>query len=145
MTTLRMFATPLGWVIERYATGFMQALNVEAIRSVRFKIVVDYAHSPNTDVLPPLLAKLNVDVVPLNARVDALKIAVQQEDFDANLRQLAIIAGALNTNLGLQLDVAGEKIFLVDNHGHMCGQDGRHADGNPGLAEQRRWHHRRAD
>ena len=108
-----------GLVIERYTTGFMQALNVEAIRHARFKIVVDYAHAPNTDVLPPLLAKLNVDVVPLNARVDALKIAVQHEDFDANLRQLAIIAGALNTNLGLQLDVAGEKIFLVDNHGHI--------------------------
>ena len=108
-----------GLVIERYATGFMKALNVEAIRSARFKIVIDYAHSPNSDVLPPLLANLNVDVVPLNARVDALKIAVQQEDFEANLRQLAIIAGALNTNLGLQLDVAGEKIFLVDNHGHM--------------------------
>ena len=106
-------------VTERYATGFMQALNVEAIRHARFKIVVDYAHSPNTDVLPPLLAKLNVDVVPLNARVDALKIAMQQDEFDANLRQLAIIAGALNTSLGLLLDVAGEKIFLVDNHGHI--------------------------
>lgn len=105
-------------VTERYATGFMQALNVDAIRRARFKVVVDYAHSPNTDVLPPLLAKLNVDVVPLNARVDALKIAMQQDEFDANLRQLAIIAGALNTNLGLLLDVAGEKIFLVDNHGH---------------------------
>ena len=105
-------------VTERYATGFMQALNVEAIRHARFKIVVDYAHSPNTDVLPPLLAKLNVDVVPLNARVDALKIAMQQDEFDANLRQLAIIAGALNTSLGLLLNVAGEKIFLVDNHGH---------------------------
>ena len=106
-------------VIEQYATGFMHALNVEAIRRARFKIVVDYAHSPNTDVLPPLLAKLNVDAVPLNARVDAVKIAMQQDEFDANLRQLAIIAGALNTSMGLLLDVAGEKIFLVDNQGHI--------------------------
>lgn len=106
-------------VIEQYAAGFMHALNVEAIRRARFKIVVDYAHSPNTDVLPPLLAKLNVDAVPLNARVDAVKIAMQQDEFDANLRQLAIIAGALNTSMGLLLDVAGEKIFLVDNEGHI--------------------------
>ena len=91
---------------------------MEPIRLARIKSVVDYAHATNTEVLPPLLAKLNVDVVPLNARVDALKIAMQQDEFDANLRQLAIIAGALNTSLGLLLDVAGEKIFLVDNHGH---------------------------
>ncbi len=106
-------------VVERYTNGFMQALDVEAIRAARFKVVVDYAHSPNSDVLSPLLNRLNVDVVPLNARVDAHRIAVKQEDFEAGLRQLAIIASALNTNLGIQLDVAGEKIFLVDNHGQI--------------------------
>ncbi len=108
-----------GMSIERYTTGFMSVLNVAAIRSAGFKIVVDYGHAPNAEVLPPLLARLNIDVVPLNARVDATRMSVQRDEFEANLKQLAIIAGALNTHLGVQLDVSGEQVFVVDNHGNI--------------------------
>lgn len=108
-----------GMSIERYTAGFMSVLNVAAIRRASFKIVVDYGHAPNAEVLPPLLARLNIDVVPLNARVDATRMSVQRDEFEANLKQLAIIAGALNTHLGVQLDVSGERIFIVDNKGRV--------------------------
>ena len=51
------------------------------IRSAKLKIVVDYAHTPAADVLPQLLDMLNVEVVPLNARIDANKVSISQEEF----------------------------------------------------------------
>jgi mannose-1-phosphate guanylyltransferase/phosphomannomutase len=50
--------------------------------------------------------------------VDGEKMSVLPEEFDRALKELILIAGALNTHLGVRLDVGGEKIFLVDHHGH---------------------------
>lgn len=104
-------------VIERYTEGFMASLNTEAIRQRRFKIVVDYAYAPNALVLPSLLSALNVDVVPLNANLDESKMSVSREEFEAGLEQLSKIVSVLGTDLGVRLDVGGEKIFLVDEKG----------------------------
>jgi len=106
-------------VVERYTEGFMAVLNTEAIRGRRFKIVVDYAYAPNVLVLPSLLAALDVNVVPLNANLDESKMSVLREEFEAGLEQLAKIVGVLGTDLGVRLDVGGEKIFLVDERGRI--------------------------
>jgi mannose-1-phosphate guanylyltransferase/phosphomannomutase len=96
----------------------MQCVNGEAIRRANAKIVVDYAHAPAAEVLPGLLEHLNVEVVPLNARIDSNKLSLSQEEFRASLGQLARITGALHgISLGVRLDVGGEKIFAVDDRG----------------------------
>jgi mannose-1-phosphate guanylyltransferase / phosphomannomutase len=101
-----------------YAKGYLEAVDVKAIRAAAFKIVVDYAHAPAVEVLPQLLEQLNVEVVPLNARIDANKISLSQEEFRVGLGQLARITGALHgISLGVRLDVGGEKIFVVDDAG----------------------------
>jgi mannose-1-phosphate guanylyltransferase/phosphomannomutase len=104
-------------VVGRYRDGFMAALNSDAIREREFKIVVDYAYAPNVLVLPWLLSALDVDVVPLNANLDESKLSVLREEFEAGLEQLSKIVGALSTDLGVRLDVGGEKVFLVDDRG----------------------------
>jgi mannose-1-phosphate guanylyltransferase / phosphomannomutase len=101
-----------------YMRGYMQCVNGEAIRRANAKIVVDYAHSPAAEVLPGLLEQLNVEVVPLNARIDPNKLSLSQDEFRASLGQLARITGALHgISLGVRLDVGGEKIFAVDDTG----------------------------
>jgi mannose-1-phosphate guanylyltransferase/phosphomannomutase len=101
-----------------YRRGYLAAINAEVIRAAHLKIVVDYAHSTAADVLPELLDQLDVEVVPLNARVDPNRISLSQEEFRAGLNQLARITGALHgISLGVRLDVGGERIFLVDNAG----------------------------
>ncbi len=105
--------------VERYVTDFMTVVNAEVIRSAGFHIVVDYAHAPNSEVLPAILDKLSVDVVPLNAAIDPNRIALLPEEFEERLQQLAAITGALHSDLGVRLDVGGEKIFLVDDTGRI--------------------------
>jgi mannose-1-phosphate guanylyltransferase/phosphomannomutase len=109
-------------VADTYTQGFLDAVDVEAIRQAEFKIVVDYAYAPASEVLSPILNKLGVEVVPLAAHVDGDKMSVSPEAFDQALKQLTLITGALDTHLGLRFDVGGEKVFLVDHTGqHVPG------------------------
>jgi mannose-1-phosphate guanylyltransferase/phosphomannomutase len=104
-------------VVETYTEGFLKAVNAEAIRQAKFRTVVDYAYAPTAEVLPGILSALGVEVVPLASHVDGEKMSLSPEEFEKELRELTLIAGVLNTHLGVRLDVGGEKIFLVDHRG----------------------------
>ena len=105
-------------VVETYVKGFLQAVNVEAIRQAGFKIVVDYAYAPTAEVLPQILSDLGIEVVPLASHVDGEKMSVSPQEFEKELRELTLITGVLESHLGVRLDVGGEKVFLVDHQGH---------------------------
>ncbi len=105
-------------VVEAYTSGFLGVVDVEAIRQASPKIVVDYAYAPAAEILPQIMTQLGVEVVPLASNVDGEKMSVTPEAFQKELRELTLITGVLETHLGVRLDVGGEKIFLVDNHGH---------------------------
>ena len=104
-------------VVETYTQGFLKAVNAEAIREAKFHTVVDYAFAPTSEVLSGILNELGVEVVPLASRVEGDKMSLSEEEFEKELRELTLIAGVLNTHLGVRLDVGGEKIFLVDHRG----------------------------
>jgi mannose-1-phosphate guanylyltransferase/phosphomannomutase len=104
-------------VTQQYTNGFLQAVNCDAIRQAQFYIVVDYANSPVSAVLPGILSELNCNVVALNANIDETRMAIQPHEFQAALDRLGLIVSALNTDIGARLDVSGEKIFLVDDQG----------------------------
>ncbi|MDI7278282.1 MAG: nucleotidyl transferase, partial [Anaerolineae bacterium] len=106
-------------VIERYSEGFLAALNVDAIRAAKLPIVVDYANAPTALVLPPILSELQCQVVALNASIDENKMSIAPEEFNRSLQQLALISQAVQSRLGARLDVGGEKLFLVDDRGHV--------------------------
>jgi len=106
-------------VIETYTEGFLAHLDAKAIQSARFSIVVDYANAPASLVLPNILRLLGVKVVELNSAIDESKMSIRPEEFQQSLQQLAAICSALHTNLGVRLDVGGEKVFLVDDHGKI--------------------------
>jgi mannose-1-phosphate guanylyltransferase/phosphomannomutase len=78
---------------------------------------VDYAYAPTADVLPQILTSLGVEVVPLASHVDGEKMSVTPQEFEQELRELTLIVGVLEADLGVRLDVGGEKMFLVDNRG----------------------------
>ena len=106
-------------VIETYTEGFLDCLDVEAIQRARFAIVVDYANAPASLVLPGILNELGVRVVELNAAIDERKMSIPPEELQHSLEQLAAICSALGSNLGVRLDVGGEKIFVADDKGKI--------------------------
>lgn len=105
--------------IEEYARSFLRQINADHIREAKFKIVVDYSHGLTADTLTGILNSLGVDVLPLNARMDETKLAMLQSEFKANQERVSKIVRALGADLGVQFDVGGEKIFLVDEQGNV--------------------------
>jgi mannose-1-phosphate guanylyltransferase/phosphomannomutase len=104
-------------VIETYTKGFLAVVDADAIRQAQFRIVVDYAYAPSSEVLPSIMTALGVEVVPLASHVDGEKMSVPAEEFERELKELTLITGVLDAQLGVRLDVGGEKLFLVDQRG----------------------------
>lgn len=103
--------------IEIYTEEFMKHVDVERIRKRNFRLVVDYSYGLVPDSLSGILTQLNVDLVPLNARMDENKLAMLEDEFVNNRQRMAQIVGAVGADLGIQFDVGGEKIFIVDDKG----------------------------
>ncbi|MCB0060490.1 MAG: NTP transferase domain-containing protein [Caldilineaceae bacterium] len=105
--------------LEEYTRAFMKKVDTESIRNAQFKIVVDYSHGLTADTLSGILNRLGVDVLPLNALTDETKLAMLQSEFKENQARMSKIVRALDADLGVQFDVGGEKIFLVDEQGKV--------------------------
>ena len=101
----------------RYSDDFIKNVNEDAIRAADFNIVVDYANGPAALVLPGLLDRLGISVVALNERIDENRLPLQQEEFQRALERLAAITRAVSADLGVRVDIGGERIWLVDQHG----------------------------
>jgi len=101
-------------VVERYSEAFLQAINAEAIRQANPYIAVDFANAPTAVVLAPLLTRLNCRVVALNEAVDETKMSISSAEFRSSIEQLGKICEALQTDMGVRLDVGGERVFVVD-------------------------------
>jgi mannose-1-phosphate guanylyltransferase / phosphomannomutase len=104
-------------VVETYVQGFLKVVDADVIRRGHFRIVVDYAFAPTGEVLPQILSQLGVEVVPLASNVEGDKMSLSLQEFEKELREVTLITGVLDTQLGVRLDVGGEKIFVVDHHG----------------------------
>ncbi len=108
-----------GDAVSTYTKHFLDVVDAAAIRKAGFNIVVDYAFAGTSQVLPDILQELGVNTIPLGARVDPNYISLQPEAFARERRQLAVIVKALSSDLGVRLDVGGEKLFLADDCGEV--------------------------
>ncbi len=102
---------------DAYGQEFLQAVDRIGIQKANFTVVIDYAHGMTVDVLEPLLAELNVNVVALNTRPDPQQLSILEDEWQQGMVQLGKIVRVVDANLGVRLDVSGEKAFLVDERG----------------------------
>jgi mannose-1-phosphate guanylyltransferase/phosphomannomutase len=102
-----------------YMEDFLSRVDVERIREADFRVVVDYSNGLAADTLSRIFISLGVDVVALNSRMAESKLAVLQEEFHTNQERMGVIVHALGSSLGIQVDVGGEKIFVVDENGDL--------------------------
>lgn len=106
-------------VEQRYTEGFVAAIDAEAIRAKGPYLVVDYAYATASLFLPTILSRLGCNVVALNAGLDETKMSISAAEFEHAIKQLALISGSLQADMGVRLDVGGEKIFVVDDRGNV--------------------------
>ncbi len=109
--------TELPQVVDFYREGVLRGLDQEAIRKGKFKLVIDFNHSPAGQIFPPILNDLGIEVISLNAYVDELRSSKKEEERPQGLEQLAKIVPTLGATAGVWLSPCAEMITLVDESG----------------------------
>jgi mannose-1-phosphate guanylyltransferase / phosphomannomutase len=100
---------------ESYAQDLLAACDVESIRARGFRIVVDYAYSAASLILPQVLGALDVEVVSAHAYVSERRQVLDRTTLAESLGRTKRLVAAVGADLGAVLDPAAERIFLVDD------------------------------
>jgi mannose-1-phosphate guanylyltransferase / phosphomannomutase len=114
---------PFYRIAEQYKEGFLNFVDKKSLSGKRFNFVVDYAYGGTSQIFPSILGEFNCDAVAINAHVDEAKITKTREEFEQSLRRLSQIVTTLKCDFGIMFDAGGEKIFLVDEEGHVLSGD----------------------
>jgi mannose-1-phosphate guanylyltransferase/phosphomannomutase len=101
---------------ETYAQDLLASLDVDAIRTRGFRLVVDYGFSAASYVLPEVLGPLGVEAVSAHG------FTTDRSDPGTALLREAIgqvkqLVPAVRADFGVVLDRAAERLYLVDERG----------------------------
>jgi mannose-1-phosphate guanylyltransferase / phosphomannomutase len=103
-------------VRETYAQDLLAGVDVDAIRARGFRLVVDYGFSAASFVLPLVLGPLGVEAVSAHGfttdRSDPGSALVRE-----SIGQVKQLVPAVGADLGVVLDRAAERLYLVDERG----------------------------
>jgi mannose-1-phosphate guanylyltransferase/phosphomannomutase len=102
-------------VAETYVDDLLRSLDVQAIRARRFRIVVDYGYSSASLILPLVLGALEVETVAARAFVAARP----PDDRERPRDEVEKLVSAMGADFGVEMDAAGERMFLVDELGRQ--------------------------
>ena len=100
---------------ETYVQDLLETIDVAAIRERGFRVVLDYAYSPASLVVPNLIGELGVELISMNAFVDSGDLAPRTRE--QSLAETARMVQAVGASVGVALDIAAERIWLVDETG----------------------------
>lgn len=106
-------------VVDYYREGLFNFVDNDTIKKSKLKLVIDYSSGNSASIFPGILGSMNCDVIGLNANMDSNRLSKTEKDFREALQQLAFIVRSLKADMGIMLDTAGEKVFLVDEKGHI--------------------------
>jgi mannose-1-phosphate guanylyltransferase/phosphomannomutase len=107
--------------LESYTLDLTGSVDLEAIRSARFKLVLDYAFGTAGFVMPNVLAKLGVDVLVINPHVSTPGILSFERA--AHASRLGELVRASGAHLGALFEPDGEQLTIVDDTGRVLSDD----------------------
>lgn len=102
---------------EYYARELLRKVDVTSIRDRRFKLAVDHSFGSSSYVLPDILGKLGCDLVSLNAFTNEERTTISSSELELHMGQLARTVQAFRADVGVLIDSACERLFLVDETG----------------------------
>jgi phosphomannomutase len=120
----------LGRVVERVdftaahiaAVLALPLVDAEAVRSRKFKVVVDAVNSVGGVAIPALLYELGCEVVCLNCDPTG-EFAHNPEPLPENLTEIAAAVPAEGADLGVVVDPDVDRLALVSEDGSMFGEE----------------------
>jgi mannose-1-phosphate guanylyltransferase / phosphomannomutase len=100
---------------EAYVEDLLRTLDVEAIQTRAFRIVVEYSHSAASLILPLVLGALGVEAIGSHPYAGEYAGTTSLGEALGQAKRLVAAAGA---ELGVVLDESGERMYLVDEQAH---------------------------
>ncbi len=103
--------------LETYARSLTSCLDLELIRSRRYRLVIDYSSSPAALILPHILGELGVEVLALRAFSDRRHVSPGAEELEANIGEVRRLVHTMEADLGIVIDPGAERLFVIDERG----------------------------
>jgi len=107
-------------VIDFYREGFFRGIDLDLMKRLGSKVVIDFNHSPAGQILPSILTEMGCEVIGLNTYLDEQRGAKRAEEKPESLLQLAKIVVTLEACAGFWVDPTVEEVVLVDEKGTVC-------------------------
>jgi mannose-1-phosphate guanylyltransferase/phosphomannomutase len=104
-------------VRESYAADLLSTLDVDAIASRGFRLVVDYGYSAASFVLPLVLGPLGVEAVSAHGFTTGRGAGDSPGTLHESVGQTKRLVTAIGADLGVVFDRAAERVFFVDELG----------------------------
>ncbi|MDI6803252.1 MAG: phosphoglucosamine mutase [Bacteroidota bacterium] len=100
----------------------LKCIDVEKIKSRKFKVVLDCINSAGGVIVPPLLKMLECEVVEMNCDVSGI-FAHTPEPIPENLTALAQKVRDENADLGIAVDPDVDRLVLITEKGEPLGEE----------------------
>jgi phosphomannomutase len=97
-------------------------INIEAVQSAKFHVIVDCINSTGSMAIPPLLDKLGVSYTLINTN-DYGNFAHNPEPLPKHLEQLSNMVVSENAHLGISIDPDVDRLAFVNEDGTMFGEE----------------------
>lgn len=104
-------------LLEMYSNSLLEAVDLERIRDHRFRLVVDYAFGSAGIIMPSIMGRMGCDTLSLNNYTDEQRVTFDQEELNNAIKHLANLVRSSEADLGVLMDNAAERIFLLDDIG----------------------------
>ena len=102
---------------ETYADDLLRTLDAEAIKARGFRIVVDYAQSAASIILPVVLGPLGVETIAAHP-YGGEQTAESSDGVREALGHAKRLVSAVGADFGVVFDRSGERMYLVDEQAH---------------------------
>jgi len=108
--------------MESYIQKYLDKIDMELVRSKKYKILVDYSYGLSATILPHILGQMDCDVISINNYVDQRKYSPARQEHLIEKEttknvEIATIMKNLNYEIGFQIESGAEKISIIDERG----------------------------
>lgn len=100
----------------------LDAVDVDAIKKRKFKVVLDCINGAGSVIAPQLLEALGITVIPVNCETNG-DFHRDPEPRPENLQELADRVRAEGADLGFACDPDADRLALVDNEGNAVSEE----------------------
>ncbi len=109
--------------LEDYSHELLRCVDTSGIPEAGLKVVIDTAGGTAALILPTLLARIGIDVLTVNNRLDETAPTETLNEHMRALERLGELVASSRAAFGVRFDPVGERISLVDERGVIVHDD----------------------